>query len=161
MDYNLYVIKGKENAGKTSTCWMLLNKLKEQIEFFEYWDLRSSQVHTFDSDRQVYLDKSNKTCDFVVIVTLKITHQRIAIISAGDEEWRLKKDIFYMLYRGVNYIVCCSRTQMRRNSTLRMLNRVFAQHIKCSEELPFSKEVILRQKYEEEVAERIYQQLVK
>ena len=161
MDTKLYIIKGKENAGKTSTCWMLLNKLKEQVEIYEYWDIRSSQVYVFDSERLAYIDKRKRACDFVVIITLKITHQRIAIISAGDEEWRLKKDIFYMLYRGVTHIVCSARMQTRSNSTWKMLNRVFTrQQIVCVEEVYFSEEIPIKRKYEEEVSEKVYKQLV-
>lgn len=159
MDFKLYVIKGKENAGKTNACWKLLHKLKDHIAYTEYWDLRSSSA-TFDSDRQVYVNQANHTCDFVIIIKTKITHEKIAIISAGDEAWALKKDIFQVLSQDVTTIICCSRTINRQNSTAQMLNRYFKQHIVWSEEITFSKDITIKQKYEEEIVEKIYSQLL-
>ena len=159
MDIKLYVIKGKENAGKTSTCWNLLHKLKEHIECVEYWELRSAAGAYLDSERQVYINQEEKTCDFVIVFTTKITHRKIAIISAGDEAWLLKKDIFFVLSKDVTLIVCCSRTINRQNSTAHMIETSFKQHVAWSDEITFvNGDIILKQKYEEEISETIYQQ---
>ena len=161
MDFKLYVITGKENAGKTNTCWNLLRKLKEDIDYVEYWELKSADAH-FDTTRQVYLNKEELTCDFIIIFRTKIFHKKIAIISAGDEAWLLKKDIFYMLSKDVTHIVCCSRTVNRHNSTARMLETYFKKYIAWSKEVVFTKDnIVLKQKYEEEISEIIYQQFKK
>ena len=158
MDFKLYVIKGKENAGKTSSCWNLLHKFKEHIDCVEYWELQSANAH-LDLERQVYVNQEGNTCDFIIIFRTKITHTKIAIISAGDEAWLLKKDIFFVLSKDVAHIVCCSRTIDRQHSTMRMLNEVFEQHITWSKEVTFiSNNVMLKQKYEEEISDIIYQQ---
>ncbi|MGM9830943.1 MAG: hypothetical protein ACI3Z5_02875 [Paludibacteraceae bacterium] len=160
MDFKLYVIKGKENAGKTNACWKLLHKLKDHIAYTEYWDLRSSSA-TFDSDRQVYVNQANHTCDFVIIIRTKITHEKIAIISAGDEAWLLKQDIFHVLSKDVTTIVCCSRTINRKNSTVQMLNQHFKEHIMWSKDITYTKDDILKAEYEEEIANTIYTQIIK
>lgn len=158
MNYHLYVIQGKENAGKTNACWQILHRFKEQIEYVEYWELRSSEAH-FDESRQVYINSFGQTCDFVIIFRKKITHEKIAIISAGDVDWQLKKDIFFTLSRDVTTIICCSRTVNREGSSMWMINHYFKQHIAWSQELSFSKDLILKQKYEEEIVNQIYQQI--
>lgn len=157
MDFKLYVIQGQENAGKTSACWQILNRFKEQIEYVEYWELKSSEAQ-FNDDRQLYVNKDNHACDFVIIFKKKVTHEKIAIISAGDIDWQLKKDIFFMLSRDVTTIICCSRTINRKGSTMRMINRYFEHHIGWSQELTFSKDIIQKQKYETEIVDQIYQQ---
>lgn len=160
MDFKLYVIKGKENAGKTNACWKLLHKLKEHIAYIEYWDLRSSNA-TFNLDRQVYVNQANHTCDFVIIIKTKITHEKIAIISAGDEAWLLKRDIFHMLSKDVTTIVCCSRTINRKHSTIHMLKQCFEEHIIWSKDIMFTQDIILKSQYEDEIANRIYEQIIK
>ena len=155
----LYVIEGKEDAGKTSTCWSLLNKLKEVTDYIEYWELKSATEAHFDSNRNVYVNQNGNVCDFIVILRTKLTHKKIAIISAGDEAWLLKKDVFFVLSKDVRHIVCCSRTINRKNSTMQMIKDVFNHHIAWSQELTFTKnDIILKQKYEEEISEIIYQQ---
>ena len=149
MDFKLYVIKGKEDAGKTSTCWNLLHKFKENIEYVEYWELRSSLAH-FDSERRVFVNHEKQTCDFVIIFRTKFSQTKIAIISAGDEAWLLKKDIFFALSKDVTHIVCCSRTVNRKNSTAHMLETSFNKHVAWSDEITFiNGDIILKQKYEE------------
>lgn len=160
MDFKLYVIKGKENAGKTNACWKLLHKLKEHIAYIEYWDLRSSNA-TFDLDRQVYVNQANHTCDFVIIIKTKITHEKIAIISAGDEAWLLKRDIFHMLSKDVTTIVCCSRTINRKHSTIQMLKQCFEEYIIWSKDIMFTQDIILKSQYEDEIANRLYEQIIK
>ena len=160
MIFKLYVIKGKENAGKTNACWKLLQKFKEHIDFVEYWDLKSSNA-TFNLDRQVYVNTAGNTCDFVVIFKTKITHKKIAIISAGDEAWLLKQDIFHVLSKDVTTIVCCSRTINRKNSTVQMLNQHFKEHIMWSKDITYTKDDILKAEYEEEIANTIYTQIIK
>ena len=157
MEFKLYLIQGQENAGKTSTCWQILNRFKEQIEYVEYWELRSSEAH-IDESRQIYLNNTGQACDFVIIFKKKITHERIAIISAGDVDWQLKKDIFSMLSRDVTTIICCSRTVNREGSSMQMINRYFKHHVTWSKELTFSNDIIFKQKYEEEIVDQIYQQ---
>ena len=158
MNLQLYVITGKENAGKTSTCWNLLHKLKEHIDYVEYWELRSANAH-LDSVRQVYINDKGQTCDFVIVFRTKYTHTKIAIISAGDEAWLLKKDIFFALSKDVAHIVCCSRSVDRQHSTMRMIHDLFKEHIVWSNEITFvQNDVILKKKYEEEISEIIYQQ---
>jgi thymidylate kinase len=158
MDFNLYVIQGMENAGKTSTCWQILNRFKEQIEYVEYWELKSLEAQ-FCENRQLYANKDNNACDFVIIFRKKVTHERIAIISAGDVDWQLKKDIFSMIYRDVTTIICCSRTVNRKGSSMRMINHYFKHHVTWSKELTFSKDIILKQKYEEKIVDQICQQI--
>ena len=158
MDFKIYVIKGKENAGKTSTCWKLLHKLKKHIDYIEYWELKSANAH-FDSEREVYINQKGQMCDFIIIFKTKDTHQKIAIISAGDVDWLLKKDIFFALYRDVSHIICCSRTINRLHSTMHMLKK-YNQHIIWYPDITFVKnDLVLKQKYEEEISEKIYQQL--
>jgi hypothetical protein len=159
MDFKLYVIKGQENAGKTNACWKLLSKFKESIEYVNYWELRSSDA-IYIPDKLVYENSKGNTCDFIVIFKHKIRQERIAIISTGDEAWVLKKDIFHVLSQDVTTIICCSRTINRSNSTYRMLNRYFKKHIVWSEEITFSKDITIKQKYEEEIVEKIYSQLL-
>ena len=158
MDFKLYVIQGKGNAGKTTTCWQILNRFKEQVECIEYWELRSSEAN-FDESRHVYINSFGQTCDFVIIFRKKVTHERIAIISAGDVAWQLKKDIFFMLSRDVTTIICCSRSVNRKGSSMYMINHYFNHHVTWSEELTFSKDVVLKQKYEEEIINQIYEQI--
>lgn len=159
MNFNLYIIKGQENAGKTNTCWKLLNRFKENIDYVKYWELKANNA-TYDSDKQIYVNSERTTCDFMIIFKHKMIQERIAIISAGDEAWALKKDIFQVLSQDVTTIICCSRTINRQNSTAQMLNRYFKQHIVWSEEITFSKDITIKQKYEEEIVEKIYSQLL-
>lgn len=160
MDLKLYVIKGQENAGKTSTCWMLLNKMKEYIDHVSYWDMKCTDGVYFDNQRQLYLNKKGYACDFVIIITTKRTKTKIAIISAGDENWQLRDDIFFMLKKEVKHIVCCSRNINRKNSTYRMLEYYFKDYIYYkSKEMIFNSDVIIRQKKEEQISQEIYEQL--
>lgn len=158
MDLKLYVIQGKENAGKTSACWQILNQFKEQIEYVEYWELRTSNAQ-YNEDRHVYVNNKGQACDFVIIIRKKVTHEKIAIISAGDEAAQLKKDIFFMVSRDVATIICCSRTVNRNGSTMQMINHYFSKHISWHQELAFSNDIILKQKFEKEIANQLYQQI--
>ena len=158
----MYVIRGQENAGKTNACWQILNKLKENIECVNYWELRTKDEVRLDEDRQCYVQKIGEkeiTCDFVIIVTLKVTHTKVAIISAGDVDYTLRDDIFFMLKREVKHIVCCSRTINRESSTFRMLHYYFEKHIKYSEEIHFSTDVMVKKEWEEKASNEIYQQI--
>ena len=143
MKFQLYVIKGKENSGKTTTCWKILNLFRTQslIDSFCYWKTsNSSELHYEESDRTYRIGSAH--ADFTTIFTGKVNDKRknVAIISAGDDANLLKRRIFDMLGEGVEYIVCCERSVERNGSTMEMLHSEFYENIKYENTLTESRD---------------------
>lgn len=160
MKFQLYVIKGKENSGKTTTCWKLLNLFRAHslIETYHYWKTSSSPtLHYEESDESYRIGKTH--ADFTTIFSIKLNNaqKKVAIISAGDDAEWLKKRICEMLGEGVSDIVCCERIVNRKGSTMEMLHSLFEKYIMYEESIaePQNKE------YEERIAGEIYTLLLK
>lgn len=153
MNFQLYVIKGKENSGKTTTCWKILNLFRSRslIDSFCYWKTsNSSELRFEDSDQTYRIGKAH--ADFTTIFTIKHNNKRknVAIISAGDDANWLQKRIFEMLGEGVDSIICCERAVNRGGSTQKMLHTSFKEHIVCEIEVSEPKNIL-----EESIADEI------
>lgn len=154
MKFQLYVIKGKENSGKTTTCWKILNLFRSQslIDSFCYWRTsNSSELHYEESDRTYRIGSAH--ADFTTIFTIKVNDKRkkVAIISSGDDADWLQKRICEMLGEGVDSIVCCERALNRGGSTQKMLHTLFKEHIVCEKELPEAQSTSSEEKTAKEI----------
>lgn len=133
MDLHLYVIQGKENVGKTTTCWKLLNLLKPVVECYNYWELpfKGHGVWNPLTDRyEICSDEHTYVVDFIVSARINNqSHCDVAIISAGDEPDFVKDNIYKLLSKGVHHIVCCARSVNKEGSTYHMLQNEFGEFI--------------------------------
>ena len=131
MDFQLYLIKGEENSGKTTVCWKILNLLQSHslIECYHLWRTSYSEGIVYDSTNKIY-KKNNNPVDFVTILSVrcKSSTKKIAIISAGDDDTYLKKQIYDMLANDVQHIICCCRSVDKKGSALHMLKSEFSKH---------------------------------
>jgi len=162
MELNLYIIKGGENSGKTTTCWKLLNKLKPLIECYHYWKTDWADSVILDKTSNIYVKPNDKDnlipVDFVTVIRLaNPSNCKVAIISAGDEEPYLKEQIFKMLDKDIEHIVCCERLRGTDGSTNKLLNTKFKEFIKITEPLKKSQDTA----EEERVADKLYDILSK
>ena len=166
MNPNLYVIKGRPNWGKTSTCWKLLHLLKQHVVCYNYWELftfHHSVTYNDDEKKQCYeyLDlkpQKRDVVDFIAIVHLDSNNpnSKVAIISVGEDPFYIKRAIHKALGENAHYIVCCERIEDEQETTNRILHDEF--DISLMKEYSLEKQ---RDDYEEKrIAEEICNQLL-
>jgi len=175
MNPNLYVIKGSANHGKTTTCWKLLQKLKDNgnIECYNYWKLSYSDMVFYDHQRQMYVKPNPKQktsnlstielskglpVDFIIVARLNNpSHCKVAIISEGDSSNYVKQHIYEMLSNDVHHIVCCERNMDKKGSTLKMLHSEFEKPFVYEKKISHAKCIA----EEDKIADEIYNLLIK
>lgn len=157
MNPNLYVIKGKPNSGKTTTCWKLLEKLKSLVVCYNYWELISFNHKITDLKKKFYyIEKRNgnkDAIDFIFVAHLDQTNpnNKVAIISAGDDPFYVKRAIHKVLGENAHFIVCCEHP---KGATHRILHSEFdIKHEYSLEQMKDDKE-------EDNVAQQIYEQII-
>lgn len=118
---NYIIIRAGVNGGKTTTCGVLYKKLSEKAEFSRLYNYQFERI-----DKLKYNQKGN-LIDFIAIIILN--GKIIIIISQGDIAKRLE-DILDKLtdfrivdniINRIDFFVLCARSQMRTNSTIKML----------------------------------------
>lgn len=113
----LILIRGKVNAGKTTTAGLLYQKLITVAE----------KNHSFNGadafEDSLKYNKKGNTKDFVT--TMTINKHTVVIISAGDDADYLKKQLEF--HTQFDIIICCSRTANREGSSYRMILDNFAE----------------------------------
>ena len=125
------IIRGTQNAGKTTTCAQLYRSLKEKADSAKLFALNWYPIDDFQygSDGQLY--------DFFSIIV--IDGKVIVIVSAGDLRDDLEAvldnlddvDFFKDISGGfeeIDEIICCGRSVHRRNSAVAMLYERFADN---------------------------------
>lgn len=140
MNLHLYVIRGQENYGKTTTCWKLFNLLRPQVECYNLWKTSYRDSVRWNAIDHYYEapDKTGKyvPVDFTTVVRIQNrSHCKIAIVSEGDEPNFVKKRIYELLADDVHHIVCCSRSRNRGGSTYAMLTQEFKGFISITKDL--------------------------
>ena len=161
MNPNLYIIKGKPNSGKTTTCWKLLNLLKpiNRDICYNYWELISFRHDiTYNQEKKYYelpkLERQQRNVvDFIAIVHLDPNNpnSKVAIISVGEDPFYIKRAIHKALGENAHYIVCCEHPQ---GATHRILHSEFdIKHEYSLEQMKDDKE-------EDNVAQQIYEQII-
>lgn len=121
------IIRGKQNAGKSTTAALLYSELLKRPECDPnhlFKDHTSPIFKLVSQNSLVPLGKGTYW-DFAAILTLIVGGKtiRVAIISAGDIPNDLCNEIKDVLNQGllIDFIVCCSRTINKKGSSYRML----------------------------------------
>lgn len=172
MNPNLYIIKGNPNCGKTATCWKLLHLLKQHVVCYNYWELftfHHSVTYNDDEEKQCYeyLDLKSQQRDIVDFITIvhlgpnksnsKVaTNSKVAIISAGDDPFYVKRAIYKALGENAHYIVCCEHLEDEPETT----NRILHDEFDISLMKEYSLEKQCNDNEEQRIAEEIYNQLL-
>ena len=133
MNPNLYVIKGEPNSGKTTTCWKLLKKLKPRVVCYNYWELFTfHHAVKYNKKKQCYEFpdlklKKRDIVDFITIIHLDSNNpnSKVAIISAGEDPFYVKRAIHKALGENAHYIVCCEHLEDEPETTNRILHDEF------------------------------------
>ncbi|MDY6394673.1 MAG: hypothetical protein SPK52_01785 [Synergistales bacterium] len=114
----IIIIRGRQNDGKTTTATMLHNELV----------VRSNAVRLLKTNGN-YLPVGNDVRDFRSVIDIK--ENRIAIISAGDVDDVLNKEMEELIYKyRPDILVVCARAQDREGSAYRMLKDNYGNLIK-------------------------------
>lgn len=114
----IIIIRGRQNDGKTTTATMLHNELV----------VRSNAVRLLKTNGN-YLPVGNDVRDFRSVIDIK--ENRIAIISAGDLDDVLNKEMEELIYKyRPDILVVCARAQDREGSAYRMLKDNYGNLIK-------------------------------
>lgn len=122
------LIQGKENAGKTTTCWEIYKDLVTKLskndnghpvvhEFIipdREITLQTTSVMSvreltvMEEDSQYYQPKNDYNMDFIAV--LPINSKRIGIISAGDNSNMMQCALKTCLKRQVDMVVMAARS---------------------------------------------------
>lgn len=118
----LFIIRGRQNDGKTTTATMLHNALVRQ----------STAVRLVKTNGD-YLPVWDEVCDFRSIIDLGET--RVAIISAGDDDDTVDTEMNELIYEyRPDVLVVCARAYDRDGSTYRMLKESYSDIMKPENE---------------------------
>jgi hypothetical protein len=123
------IIRARMNGGKTTTAGLVFNQLKDQADFAKVYN------YNFEELQELQYSDSGSLSDFIGVVILN--GKVIIIISRGDVaseleelldalmEENLVSELTTGLSKHIDIVVCCARSQNRRNSTIEMLrNRI-------------------------------------
>lgn len=116
----IILIRGTQNAGKTTTCSLIYKELIEIAEKEHYFDYNKTNV---DSIRYT---KKGTVIDF--IAKFIINGKVVIIVSAGDIAEDLKK-ILKAIFDEADIIICCARSINRKKTTYRMLQDSYKKNI--------------------------------
>lgn len=118
---NICVIRGKENSGKTTTCWLVYEALRKECRKEDIY-LNVNPIGKMEppfAPIQSYWCNPDYPSDFRAMLT--IDGWKVGIISAGDVvDDTLMYDLQYLL-SDVQYLVCCTRSQNRNGSVYQYL----------------------------------------
>lgn len=118
----LIIIRGRQNDGKTTTVTMLHNALVGQ----------STAVRLVKTNGD-YLPVWDEVIDFRSVIDLGKT--RVAIISAGDDDDTVAKEMEEIIYEyRPDILVVCARAYDREGSTYRMLKDNYGDIMKPENE---------------------------
>lgn len=164
MNPNLYIIKGNPNCGKTATCWKLLHLLEQHEVCYNYWELFTfHHAVKYNKEKQCYefLDLKSQQRDIVDFITIvhldsKNPNSKVAIISAGDEPFYVKRAIHKALGENAHYIVCCEHMEDEPETT----NRILHDEFDISLMKEYSLEKPCDDDEEQRIADNIYYQIV-
>lgn len=116
----IILIRGKENAGKTTTAGMLHDKLAKKATKRYLFDDYNTEIEEFQ------YDVNGVRMDFKSI--LVINGKIIVIITAGDEVWRLMINITFIikfvketLEMDIDVLITCGRSSNRLGSAYQKL----------------------------------------
>jgi len=121
------IIRAGVNGGKTTTSGILFEHLRKQADFSKLF------TSAFKEIENLRFSENGSLIDFIGILIVK--GKVIIIISQGDVSSDLEnilnkldsEEFIKMLTDGlntvVNIVVCCARSQFRKNSTIEMLTK--------------------------------------
>ena len=138
---HLVIIRGKCDAGKTTTCWFVYQQLvslagtsmatpsdvftqshpQHQV-WFGHTHYHMRDVHPIGFSAQ------GNPCDFKALIDInnaKGELKKVAIISAGDNPDLLRNDIAIFEFMGADVIVICNRTRGRSVALIHHITSTF------------------------------------
>lgn len=116
----IFIIRGKQDAGKTTTCGLLYRELLKKAD---------TQDHIFNGatvnkDSLSINGQTGTFNDFTATITIK--KKSITIISAGDVKSELKISIALITAQlKIDILICCTRSQYRKNSTFELIEEEY------------------------------------
>ena len=135
----LFVIYGKPNSGKTSTCWMIYNLLMNAGTELDFAPKSLSVKPTFSEVLQ-QIEKSSTTGTQILLPDFRALFdylgKKVAIFSAGDQrgddsedrtEWNdedvvdFVNNMRWAKQNNVEHVICCSRSLNRTGSVQRYI----------------------------------------
>lgn len=121
------IIRGTQNSGKTTTAWMVYQYLSPMTDHGSYhiFNVWNGDVRTPAPIPYLLNVRDVDGCpDFKAILT--ILDKKVGITSAGDWAETVEQDVDDFLQRGVDIIICCTRSYNRENSSYRMIEEKYA-----------------------------------
>jgi hypothetical protein len=122
------IIRGQRDFGKTTNAGLVyseLLKISETKHRFNGKDVESNSLE--------YKKDSDELFDFSAILT--INGKKIGISSAGDVPTELERIINNFINKGIEIIICCSRSRNVRGSSYRMIIDKFSKNNKILKEI--------------------------
>ena len=123
----LFVIYGNMNSGKTHTCWLIHDLLRNEGTRLNFGTHSAQPDWTYSEVLQHIEDRFNNpsttpnASDFWALFEYK--GKRIAIFSAGDyvhdDNWDITSfddNLKWAEQNNVDHVICCSRSLNRTNS---------------------------------------------
>lgn len=114
------LIRGQQNSGKTTTIGLVYNELLKISEKVHTFKDKEVEVNSLEFDKV-----TGETLDFTAIV--KIGNKNIGLKSAGDVPKDLEKEINIFIKKGIDIIICCSRSRNVKGSSYRMIIDKFSK----------------------------------
>lgn len=121
------IIRGTQNSGKTTTAWMVYQYLSPMTDHGSYhiFSVWNGEVRTpAPIPYLLNVREEDGRRDFKAILT--ILGKKVGITSAGDFAETVEHDVDDFLQRGVDIIICCTRSYNRENSSYRMIEEKYA-----------------------------------
>lgn len=116
----IILIRGVQNAGKTTTCSLIYKELIKITKKEHYFDYNRTNV---DSLKYTI---NGTVIDF--IAKFDVNGKVVIIVSAGDIAEDLE-EILKAIYDEADIIICCARSINREKSTYRMLQNNYQKNI--------------------------------
>lgn len=121
------IIRGTQNSGKTTTAWMVYQYLSPMTDHGSYhiFNVWNGDVRTPAPIPYLLNVRDVDGCpDFKAILT--ILDKKVGITSAGDWAETVEQDVDDFLQRGVDIIICCTRSRNCANSAYRLVEEKYA-----------------------------------
>lgn len=117
------ILRGKENSGKTTLCAEVYRQLLPFAKEKHLFGKCCEQMKIVVQD-SIKVDEQGNTCDFQAL--LDVVDKKVAFFSMGDKVSEcFKTGIQSFIDKNVEILVCCTRSQNRKNSTFKYIEETY------------------------------------